>query len=86
MTFAKLSLAALIAAAAVTPALADDDGSPLGAYLQSISAPARATDAQPAAKVIEGRQARHMHMATPAVAPTPTPAPLTDAERYLNQR
>lgn len=70
MTLAKLSLAALLATAAFTPALANDDGTPLGAYLQSISSPA-----QPAAvKVIEGRQA------------TPTPAPLTDAERYLITR
>ncbi|MCE1236571.1 MAG: hypothetical protein LWW93_09455 [Hyphomicrobiales bacterium] len=80
MTLAKLSLAALFAAVALTPALADDDGSPVGAYLASLAAPA-----QPAAvKVVEGRQARHV--ATPAPAPTPAMPPLTDAERYLLSR
>lgn len=86
MTLVRLSLAALLAAAAFTPALADDDGTPLGAYLQSMSAPA-ATPTAPATKMVEGRQAHRVvaHAATPAAQPVAL-QPLTDAERYLIQR
>lgn len=78
MTLVKLSLAALLAATAFTPALAADDGTPVGAYLASLAQ----QPAKPDGAVVEGRQVRAV--VTPAAAPAP--APLTDAERYLIRR
>ncbi|MBV5264994.1 hypothetical protein [Pinisolibacter aquiterrae] len=73
MTFTKLTLAALVLGASLTPALAESGDlsqTPVAAYEQALGNPA----AKPA--VIEGRQA----------APVVTPTAETGAARYLDGR
>ncbi len=72
MTYAKLSLAALLLGASFAPALADEAdlaNSPVAVLNQSVAAPA--------GKIVEGRQA------TPIVA---TATHETGAARYLDNR
>lgn len=72
MNVTKLTLAALLVGASLTPALADSGDtsrSPLAVFQQAHATPAEA-------KMVEGRQA------TPIVAP----AAVTGAERYLDGR
>lgn len=69
MTFAKLSFAALVLGASLTPAFAEGGEhiqSSTSVYLQSLGQ-------SNGAPVVEGRQA----------APISAPATLTDAERYV---